>query len=664
MLSSGGGFPPGAPEISEALAGGGGDENHVVGEETSTMSSFSRRGEVGVPVNEHKKGDKTGRGDPPSGGPKKRKVASVAGEESTEESVNFVSKEWGKRNKKHPVPPGVRQGRWTEFEHMVFIDGLDQHGRDWNFIAQQLKTRTAVQVRTHAQKYFLRLARKCEEAVAINQKTENRLLAEVLEDATAWAAGTRNKKETSVFGLLISQIRCDRGCHGLAGLTEDEIKERQRASTSKDNAPVKVSTFPTDPNPWTTMPAVKRAAVVEACARSVAPPINGRAATGNGQPAAAEDELCKKIMLRMIKPNGLPDYVSMERVITDNFGDPHQAPSKSTTASSAASTSRGAGGGRRPGKVSRTSAASASARQASMLQAQQQQAAAAAAVAAYSSAIPGGGLMLPGVGVGSSSSSAAAGGGTAGPASGLPTSISGLVAWQAQQEILQQNLFDRIYLQALQLTQQQQQQQQQQDQKPRPAAPGGGLGVAGLGVAGLGDLAPAKTARSFLEAVLGGDSTGADALVKVLGVETVDDLRLVDEAMADEASKAAGLKLVPVKKVKVALADLRKAPVAGDASRQQAGAPPPAAIINAPCAPASSLGAADLGAGGVGGGQAGRGGTTGVTAPPAWPVAADSAVVQAMARAAAEKNMSVSVPASMQLSKGGRGKCGAQLKFP
>ena len=204
MLSSGGGFPPGAPEISEAPAGGGGDENHVVGEETSPLPSFSRRGEEGVPANEHKKGDTTGvsqldqggelkklsryadlsagapsvertpapapggtsagcgslldlatatlldlaseRGDPPSGGPKKRKVASVAGEESTEESANFVSKEWGKRNKKHPVPPGVRQGRWTEFEHMVFIDGLDQHGRDWNFIAQQLKTRTAVQV--------------------------------------------------------------------------------------------------------------------------------------------------------------------------------------------------------------------------------------------------------------------------------------------------------------------------------------------------------------------------------------------------------------------------------------------------------------------------------------------------------------------------------------
>lgn len=50
-------------------------------------------------------------------------------------------------------------GRWTREEHVMFLKGLEMYGKGWKKIAQLIKTRTVVQIRTHAQKYFLKLTK-------------------------------------------------------------------------------------------------------------------------------------------------------------------------------------------------------------------------------------------------------------------------------------------------------------------------------------------------------------------------------------------------------------------------------------------------------------------------------------------------------------------------
>jgi SHAQKYF class myb-like DNA-binding protein len=50
-------------------------------------------------------------------------------------------------------------GRWTYGEHCLFLKGLEQHGKGWKKIASLIRTRTVVQIRTHAQKYFQKLAK-------------------------------------------------------------------------------------------------------------------------------------------------------------------------------------------------------------------------------------------------------------------------------------------------------------------------------------------------------------------------------------------------------------------------------------------------------------------------------------------------------------------------
>ena len=63
-----------------------------------------------------------------------------------------------------PIPPkmnekGENMGRWTTTEHELFLEGLTSYGKEWKKIAELIQTRSVVQIRTHAQKYFLKVAK-------------------------------------------------------------------------------------------------------------------------------------------------------------------------------------------------------------------------------------------------------------------------------------------------------------------------------------------------------------------------------------------------------------------------------------------------------------------------------------------------------------------------
>ena len=55
--------------------------------------------------------------------------------------------------------PHQRHGRWTEEEHTQFLSLMTKYGRSWTKISQCMQTRSEPQVRSHAQKHFLRLNR-------------------------------------------------------------------------------------------------------------------------------------------------------------------------------------------------------------------------------------------------------------------------------------------------------------------------------------------------------------------------------------------------------------------------------------------------------------------------------------------------------------------------
>lgn len=61
-------------------------------------------------------------------------------------------------NAHHQSNHHAKGGRWTSEEHAAFLEGIRLYGKDWRSVAQVVMTRSAVQTRTHAQKYLLKFA--------------------------------------------------------------------------------------------------------------------------------------------------------------------------------------------------------------------------------------------------------------------------------------------------------------------------------------------------------------------------------------------------------------------------------------------------------------------------------------------------------------------------
>ena len=56
-------------------------------------------------------------------------------------------------------------GRWTRAEHEEFLKCLDIYGREWKKVSQRITTRTAAQIRSHAQKYFKKMSSTADQKV-------------------------------------------------------------------------------------------------------------------------------------------------------------------------------------------------------------------------------------------------------------------------------------------------------------------------------------------------------------------------------------------------------------------------------------------------------------------------------------------------------------------
>jgi SHAQKYF class myb-like DNA-binding protein len=72
---------------------------------------------------------------------------------SEKSSPPLTKPRYGKSSKK-------TTGRWTKEEHQRFIEGLKKFGKNWKQVEEFVGTRNGTQIRSHAQKFFLRLERE------------------------------------------------------------------------------------------------------------------------------------------------------------------------------------------------------------------------------------------------------------------------------------------------------------------------------------------------------------------------------------------------------------------------------------------------------------------------------------------------------------------------
>lgn len=91
-----------------------------------------------------------------------------------------------------------QRGTWSEEEHGLFLKGLEEFGAGrWKEIAQMIPSRTSDQTRSHAQKYFKKLARSNKNAQGgkkrEREENETTTSDEVVGQANAAATETTSK---------------------------------------------------------------------------------------------------------------------------------------------------------------------------------------------------------------------------------------------------------------------------------------------------------------------------------------------------------------------------------------------------------------------------------------------------------------------------------------
>lgn len=124
-----------------------------------------------------------------------------------------------------PKSMKANTGRWTDAEHKLFLKGLETFPyRAWKKIATLIKTRTVVQIRTHAQKYYQKL-----------EKEEARMKDREHQSVQQHGYSDRSHKEPSLSSSASSSSLCSHA---------SDVGDYSDASSSpKPSSPAKKKTM-------------------------------------------------------------------------------------------------------------------------------------------------------------------------------------------------------------------------------------------------------------------------------------------------------------------------------------------------------------------------------------------------------------------------------------
>ena len=97
------------------------------------------------------------------------------------------------------------EGRWTKEEHEKFLEGLVQHGINWKKVKSLVDSRSSVQVRSHAQKFFKKLKTIKDESLGIDFTSDS---IKNIKDMIQYMKAVNDKFNIKNVFIYLSD-RCD-----------------------------------------------------------------------------------------------------------------------------------------------------------------------------------------------------------------------------------------------------------------------------------------------------------------------------------------------------------------------------------------------------------------------------------------------------------------------
>ena len=116
----------------------------------------------------------------------------------------------------------VNEGRWDPNEHMKFIEAINNYGNEWKEVQKYVGTRSCNQVRSHAQKFFLKLKTFKDSSLGIDFTVESiKNLSEIINTIKEYEKENKCVNMLSILNQKISD-RNIKNENGILNLNENE----------------------------------------------------------------------------------------------------------------------------------------------------------------------------------------------------------------------------------------------------------------------------------------------------------------------------------------------------------------------------------------------------------------------------------------------------------
>lgn len=129
--------------------------------------------------------------------------------------------------------------RWSEEEHRKLLEGLRLYGRDWKRIQHHVGSRNAAQLRSHAQKYFVKVLREgTDEYIPPPQSRRTAISLELPLPLTRGPLASASQPTLALASSLVRQLNDEAKRHSASACAELGSPSAERDGWARPRVPL------------------------------------------------------------------------------------------------------------------------------------------------------------------------------------------------------------------------------------------------------------------------------------------------------------------------------------------------------------------------------------------------------------------------------------------